>query len=151
MLSELNVRLGANKNQEQCSRNMQYLIGKYKEAHDWNVHQTRGDRKSISYYEEINEILGCWDGMTFRHVVGSSGAERELEDVNKSTEASDDESEDAVKAPSTEKNPRESARRERPHNSESVLANRTLQRKKNNSSSAQLLTCVTKVLSRGSS
>lgn len=86
IVRELSEKLGSNKSQEQyihMYNKMQYLIAKYKEANDWNKNQTGGDRKTSSYYEEeeeINEVLGCRDVMTFRHVVKSGPTRDEDEE-----------------------------------------------------------------------
>ena len=64
---------------------MQYWIGRYKEAKDWNRRQSGGNRKQSVFYEEIDQVLGCRDGVTLRHVAqagSSSGSTVDVQEGN---------------------------------------------------------------------
>ena len=52
----------------QCQRKVKYLKDRYKEAKDHNRNKTGGERKTSSFYSEIDSVLGCRDIMTFSHV-----------------------------------------------------------------------------------
>lgn len=51
------------------------MIERYKNEKDWNKTQTGGSLRKSLYYDEVDEILGCRDVVTFPHVVeaGISG------------------------------------------------------------------------------
>lgn len=52
----------------QCKRKIQYLKDKYKAAKDHNRNQTGGERKTSTFYDDIDSVLGCRDVVTLKHV-----------------------------------------------------------------------------------
>lgn len=119
IVSEINAKFESNKKQEKCTKKMQYLISKYKEARDWNRNQTGGDRKSSPYYNEIDEILGCRDVMTFRHVIESGAAAKE-EDNEDDSSAGTSEEGPATPLSAKQKRTERKLERKRPRKSETV-------------------------------
>ena len=82
---ELSAKCGTKKTADKCQKKMQYWIGRYKEAKDWNRRQSGGNRKQSVFYEEIDQVLGCRDGVTLRHVAqagSSSGSTVDVEEGN---------------------------------------------------------------------
>lgn len=67
---------------------MKYWIDRYKAAKDWNQRQSRGNRKQLVFYKEIDEVLGCRDGVTLRHVAqaGSSSGGTSVDEEKASNE-----------------------------------------------------------------
>lgn len=63
---------------------MKYWIDRYKAAKDWNRRQSGGNRKQSVFYEETDEVLGCRDGVTLRHVAqaGSSSGGTSVDEEN---------------------------------------------------------------------
>jgi len=55
---------------------MKYLIDKYKEAKDWNCKQSGGNRRQSVFYEEIDAVLGCRDGVTLQNVAEAGSSAR---------------------------------------------------------------------------
>lgn len=80
---EINRILGTKRTGDKCKTKMKYLIDKYKEAKDWNCKQSGGNRRQSVFYEEIDAVLGCRDGVTLQNVAeagssaGSSPSARE--------------------------------------------------------------------------
>ena len=69
---------------------MKYWIDRYKATKDWIRRQSKGNRKQLLFYEEIDQVLGCRDGVTLRHVAqagsSSGGTSVEEERANKEEE-----------------------------------------------------------------
>ena len=49
IVREINQNLGTTRSGEKCQKKMKYLIERYKEAKDWNSHQTGGHRGRLSF------------------------------------------------------------------------------------------------------
>lgn len=62
---------------------MKYWIDRYKAARDWNRRQSGGNRKQSVFYEDIDQVLGCRDGVTLRLLVqaGSSSGGTSVEEA----------------------------------------------------------------------
>ena len=67
---------------------MKYWIDRYQAAKDWNRRQSRGNRKQLVFYEEIDQVLGCRDGVTLRQVAqaGSSSGGTSVEEERANNE-----------------------------------------------------------------
>lgn len=67
---------------------MKYWIDRHKTAKDWNRRQSGGNRKQSVFYEDIDQVLGCRDGVTLRHVAqaGSSSGGTSVEEEKASNE-----------------------------------------------------------------
>ncbi|XP_020893551.1 uncharacterized protein LOC110232675 [Exaiptasia diaphana] len=64
----LNKKCKTNKTSDKCIRKMKYLVDLYKAKRDWNKNQTGGPLRKSIFYDEIDEVLGCRDSVTFAHV-----------------------------------------------------------------------------------
>ena len=84
---------------------MKHWIDRYKVVNDWNRRQSRGNRKQLVFYEEIDQVLGCRDGMTLCHVaqVGSSSGGTSAEEEEASNEVEIVAEEDSKKENRTER------------------------------------------------
>lgn len=74
IVDELNAQFGNNRTVDKCMRKMKYIIDKYKEKKDWNRKQTGGHLRKSPFYDEIDEILGCRDFVTFNNVKESASS-----------------------------------------------------------------------------
>ena len=74
IVDELNVQFSNNRTVKKCMRKMKYLIDKYKEKKDWNRKQSGGHLRKSPFYDEIDEILGCRDFVTFNNVKESASS-----------------------------------------------------------------------------
>ena len=74
IVDELNAQFGNNRTVDKCMRKMKYIIDKYKEKKDWNRKQSGGHLRKSSFYDEIDEILGCRDFVTFNNVKESASS-----------------------------------------------------------------------------
>ena len=74
IVDELNAQFGNNRTVDKCMRKMKYSIDKYKEKKDWNRKQSVGLLKKSLFYDEIDEILGCRDFVTFNNVKESASS-----------------------------------------------------------------------------
>ena len=85
---ELSTKCGTKKTSDKCQKKMKYWIDRYKAAKDWNRRQSGGNRKQSVFYEEIDQVLGCRDGVTLRHVAqaGSSSGSTSVEEEKASNE-----------------------------------------------------------------
>ena len=64
IVDDLNATFEGNRTVDKCMRKIKYLIDKYKEKKDWNRKQSGDD--------EIDEVLGCRDFVTFNNVKESA-------------------------------------------------------------------------------
>ncbi|KAL9964410.1 hypothetical protein ACROYT_G028051 [Oculina patagonica] len=71
IVDELNAKYNHNRNVEKCKRRMKYLVDKYKERKDWNRKQSGGSLWKSPHYDEIDEILGVRDVVTFTNVAAA--------------------------------------------------------------------------------
>ena len=60
---ELSAKCGTKKTNDKCQQTMKYWIDRYKAAKIWIRNQSGGNRKQSIFYKEINEVLGCRDGI----------------------------------------------------------------------------------------
>ena len=60
---ELSAKCGTKKTNNKCQQTMKYWIDRYKAAKIWIRNQSGGNRKQSIFYREINEVLGCRDGI----------------------------------------------------------------------------------------
>ena len=92
IVDDLNVRFEGNRTVDKCMQKIKYLIDKYKEKKDWNCKQGGGNLKKSPFYDEIGEVLGCRDFVTFNNVkesaVPSPNASTASAGANASTSAS---------------------------------------------------------------
>ena len=105
---ELSAKCGTKNTSNKCQKTMKYWINRCKVAKDWNRNQSGGNRKQSIFYEEIDEVLGCRDGMTFRHNAhadSSFGVDAVVEAHNEEEIAEDEDSK-------SEKNPKENEQEE---------------------------------------
>ena len=72
IVDDLNARFEGNRTVDKCMRKIKYLIDKYKEKKDWNRKQSGGNLKTSPFYDEIDEVLGCCDFVTFNNVKESA-------------------------------------------------------------------------------
>jgi len=72
IVDDLNARFEGNRTVDKCMRKTKYLIDKYKEKKDWNRKQSGGNLKTSPFYDEIDEVLGCCDFVTFNNVKESA-------------------------------------------------------------------------------
>ena len=96
---ELSAKCGTKKTSDKCQKKMKYWIDRYKAAKDWNRNQSGGNRKQSIFYEEIDEVLGCRDGVTLRHVAqaGSSSGVGAVVEANNEEEIAEGEDSKKVK------------------------------------------------------
>ena len=71
---ELNAQFSNNRTVDKSMRKMNYLIDKYKEKEDWNRKQSSGHLRKSPFYDEIDEIFGCHDFVTFNNVKESASS-----------------------------------------------------------------------------
>ena len=85
---ELSTKCGTKKTSDKCQKKIKYWIKRYKAAKDWNRRQSGGNRKQSVFYEEIDQVLGCRDDVTLRHVAqaGSSSGSTSVEEEKASNE-----------------------------------------------------------------
>lgn len=50
-------------------KKMKYFIDCYKEVKDWNMKLILGNFWKIIFYDEIDEVFGCWDVVMMKCVV----------------------------------------------------------------------------------
>ena len=74
IVEELNAQFSNNRTVDKCMHKMKYIIDKYKEKKDWNRKQTGGNLRKSQFYDEIDEILGCRDFVTFNNVKESGSS-----------------------------------------------------------------------------
>ena len=72
IVDDLNAKFEGNRTVDKCMRKIKYLIDKYKEKKDWNRKQSGGNLKKSPFYDEIDEVLGCRDFVTFNNVKESA-------------------------------------------------------------------------------
>ena len=72
IVDDLNTRFKSNRTVDKCMRKIKYLIDKYKEKKDWNRNQSGGNLRKSPFYDEIDEVLGCRDFVTFSNVKESA-------------------------------------------------------------------------------
>ena len=65
---ELNEKFGKNRSVDKCKRKIKYLLERYKEKKDWNRKQSGGSLWKSPFYDELDEVLGNRDVVTFQHV-----------------------------------------------------------------------------------
>ena len=99
----LSVKCGTKKPSDQCQKKMKYWTDRYKATKDWNRNQSGGNRKQSIFYEEIDEVPGCRDGVTLRHVAqaGSSSGVDAVVEANSEEEMT--EGEDCKKVKRTQR------------------------------------------------
>ena len=99
IVRELSAKCGTKKTSDKCQKKMKYWIDRYKAAKDWNRKQSGGNRKQSVFYEEIDEVLGCRDGVTLRHVAqaGSSSGVDAVVEANSEEEIAEGEDSKKVK------------------------------------------------------
>ena len=67
-MDALNTRFKSTRTVDKCMRKIKYLMIKYKEKKDWNRNQSGGNLRKSPFYDEIDEVLGCRDFVTFSNV-----------------------------------------------------------------------------------
>lgn len=68
IVDDLNTRFKSNRTVDKCMRKIKYLLDKYKEKKDSNRNQSGGNLRKSPFYDEIDEVLGCRDFVTFSNV-----------------------------------------------------------------------------------
>lgn len=87
-MDDLNTRFKSNRTVDKCMRKIKYLIDKYKEKKDWNRNQSGGNLRKSPFYDEIDEVLGCRDFVTFSNVKESAVVSPNASTSSASTSAS---------------------------------------------------------------
>ena len=87
-MDDLNTRFKSNRTVDKCMRKIKYLIDKYKEKKDWNRNQSGGNLRKSPFYDEIDEVLGCCDLVTFSNVKESAVVSPNTSTSSASTSAS---------------------------------------------------------------
>ena len=72
IVDDLNTRFKSNRTVDKCMGKIKYLIDNYKEKKDWNRNQSGGNYRKSPFYDEIDEVLGCRDFVTFSNVKESA-------------------------------------------------------------------------------
>lgn len=62
---EMKDKFGTKKTTDKYQKKMKYLVDRYKQAKDWNSKQSEGNGRKSAHYDEIDEVLGCRDIVTF--------------------------------------------------------------------------------------
>ena len=88
IVDDLNTRFKSNRTVDKCMRKIKYLIDKYKEKKDWNRNQSGGNLRKSPFYDEIDEVLGCRDFVTFSNVKESAVVSTNASTSSASTSAS---------------------------------------------------------------
>ena len=88
IVDDLNTRFKSNRTVDKCMRKIKYLIDKYKEKKDWNRNQSGGNLRKSPFYDEIDEVLGCCDFVTFSNVKESAVVSPNASTSSASTSAS---------------------------------------------------------------
>ena len=88
IVDDLNTRFKSNRTVDKCMRKIKYLIDKYKEKKDWNRNQSGGNLRKSPFYDEIDEVLGCRDFVTFSNVKESAVVSPNASTSSASTSAS---------------------------------------------------------------
>ena len=87
-MDDLNTRFKSNRTVDKCMRKIKYLIDKYKGKKDWNRNQSGGNLRKSPFYDEIDEVLGCRDFVTFSNVKESAVVSPNASTSSASTSAS---------------------------------------------------------------
>lgn len=88
IVDDLNARFKSDRTVDKCMRKIKYLIDKYKEKKDWNRNQSGGNLRKSPFYDEIDEVLGCRDFVTFSNVKESAVVSPNASTSSASTSAS---------------------------------------------------------------
>ena len=88
IVDDLNTRFKSNRTVDKCMRKIKCLIDKYKEKNDWNRNQSGGNLRKSPFYDEIDEVLGCRDFVTFSNVKESAVVSPDASTSSASTSAS---------------------------------------------------------------
>ena len=87
-MDDLNTRFKSNRTVDKCMRKIKYLINKYKEKKDWNRNQSGGNLRKSPFNDEIDEVRGCRDFVTFSNVKESAVVSSNVSTSSASTSAS---------------------------------------------------------------
>lgn len=119
IVDELNAQFSNNRTVDKCMRKMKYLIDKYMEKKDWNRKQSGGHLRKSPFYDEIDEILGCRDFVTFNNVKESASSSSASAGCSSSSSPSspqvlaEDNNRDSEKSPEEAKNERKQRKKRR--------------------------------------